>query len=141
MCHDLLFEAGVLGNTCHDEADMDDPVSSPSLLPTPTDSCDDPTTKGIPFIGLPCLEDDPIKPTPVEEPPVCTPDGPPCPPCPEGIEAGWCADEDEQQDVDDCLTPEGEERYPGCSGDNDNDLIIDEDEGNSQSGFIETRIV
>src|SRR5829696_9132111 len=34
------------------------------------------------------------------EPEVCTPDGPPCPPCPEGVEAGWCADEDEQQDFD-----------------------------------------
>ena len=34
--------------------------------------------------------------------PIYTPDGPPCPPCPEGVEAGWCADEDERQDTDDC---------------------------------------
>ena len=47
--------------------------------------------------------------------PVCTPGGPPCPPCPEGVEAGWCADEDERQDTDDCLNEQGEERFPGCS--------------------------
>jgi hypothetical protein len=62
---------------------------SPTPKPTPTDSCDDPTTRNIPFIGDPC-----------PEPPVCTPGGPPCPPCPEGVEAGWCADEDERQDTD-----------------------------------------
>jgi hypothetical protein len=57
--------------------------------------------------------------------PVCTPDGPPCPPCPEGVEAGWCADEDERQDTDDCLRPDGTERYPGCS---DPEPVIEEEE-------------
>ena len=37
------------------------------------------------------------------EPVVCTPDGPPCP---EGVEAGWCADEYERQDIDECLIRE-----------------------------------
>jgi hypothetical protein len=45
-------------------------------------------------------------------PPVCTPDGPPCPPCPEGVEAGWCADEDELQDFD-CGDPDME-NDPRC---------------------------
>jgi hypothetical protein len=52
--------------------------------------------------------------------PVCTPDGPECPPCPEGVEAGWCADEDERQDVDDesetCKHVEGS---GGCNGGDD----------------------
>jgi hypothetical protein len=48
-----------------------------------------------------------------EEPPACTPDGPPYPPCPEGVEAGWCMDEDEQQDFD-CDDP-GMETDPRCS--------------------------
>ena len=46
------------------------------------------------------------------EPVVCTPDGPPCPPCPEGVEAGWCEDEDERQDFD-CDDP-GMENDPRC---------------------------
>ena len=55
------------------------------------------------------------------EPPICTPDGPPCPPCPEGVEAGWCADEDERQDFD-CDDP-GMEDDPRCQ---DEDPIMDE---------------
>jgi hypothetical protein len=46
------------------------------------------------------------------DPPVCTPDGPECPPCPEGVEAGWCADEDERQDFD--CGDEGMENDPRC---------------------------
>ena len=41
------------------------------------------------------------------EPPICTPNGPPCPPCPEGVEAGWCADDDEIDDFD-CGDPDME---------------------------------
>ena len=41
-----------------------------------------------------------------------SPDGPPCPPCPEGVEAGWCEDEDERQDFD-CDDP-GMENDPRC---------------------------
>jgi hypothetical protein len=44
--------------------------------------------------------------------PVCTPDGPECPPCPEGVEAGWCADEDERGDFD--CGDEGMENDPRC---------------------------
>jgi hypothetical protein len=46
------------------------------------------------------------------EPPICTPDGPECPPCPEGVEAGWCADEEEQGDFD--CGDEGMENDPRC---------------------------
>lgn len=46
------------------------------------------------------------------EPPICTPDGPECPPCPEGVEAGWCEDEDERQDFD--CDDEGMEDDPRC---------------------------
>jgi hypothetical protein len=49
---------------------------------------------------------------PEPESPICTPDGPPCPPCPEGVEAGWCADEDERQDFD--CGDEGMEDDPRC---------------------------
>jgi hypothetical protein len=58
------------------------------------------------------------------DPPICTPDGPECPPCPEGVEAGWCADE-ERSDTDDCLRPDGTERFPGCS---DPEPVVDEEE-------------
>jgi hypothetical protein len=75
-----------------------------------------------------------------EEPPVCTPDGPECPPCPEGIEASWCQDEDEQQDTDDCLRPDGSERFPGCSDNNNEDEIEEEEseeEEDTESDEIE----
>lgn len=95
----------------------------PPLSPTPkpTDSCDDPTTRNLPLLGLACLDDEQKK----KEPPICTPNGPECPPCPEGVEAGWCQDEDERQDTGDCLRPDGTERYPGCS---DPEPVIEEEE-------------
>jgi hypothetical protein len=54
-------------------------------------------------------EGDPTDPI---DPPICTPDGPECPPCPEGVEAGWCADEDERGDFD--CGDEGMENDPRC---------------------------
>jgi hypothetical protein len=74
---------------CRDEGDLDD--------------CEE----GFVDKGFGCV--------PIEgesEPPICTPDGPECPPCPEGVEAGWCADEDERQDFD-CDDP-GMENDPRC---------------------------
>ena len=60
------------------------------------------------------------------EPPVCTPDGPPCPPCPEGVEAGWCADSDERADFD--CGDEGMENDPRCKdGEPITDPTIDEE--------------
>jgi hypothetical protein len=84
---------------------------TPTPIPEPTDKC------YLPGVGdwwdnPDCREYLENK---YKNKPVCTPDGPECPPCPEGVEAGWCADEDEQQDTDDCLRPDGTERFPGCS--------------------------
>jgi hypothetical protein len=68
-----------------------------------------PTIEPIPN---PCDSDDPPSGCPEPEPPICTPDGPECPPCPEGVEAGWCADEDERGDFD--CGDEGMENDPRC---------------------------
>lgn len=67
VCHDPLYSAGLLGPTCFDEADMDDPTPTPTWpeqpeTPTPspipkvtvTDSCYDPGTQNIPWLGVPC---------------------------------------------------------------------------------------
>jgi hypothetical protein len=89
-----------------------------------------PTTQGCPGYelggGVP-VDDGPIDDGKVDpiDPPICTPDGPECPPCPEGVEAGWCADEEERSDTDDCLRPDGTERFPGCS---DPEPVVDEEE-------------
>jgi hypothetical protein len=91
---------------------------SPTPPGKPTDDCEnDPSTRNIPGF---CTD---------YELPGCTPDGPPCPPCPEGVEANWCQDEDERQDTDDCLRPDGSERFP-CRGDEETlrPEIIDEDD-------------
>jgi hypothetical protein len=88
-------------------------------------------------LGKTCYDeaDDPTDPiTPLPERVSCT-DGRTCPPCPEGVEASWCQDEDERQDTDDCLRPDGSERFP-CREDRDRDEddsvlgpeIIDEDD-------------
>jgi hypothetical protein len=86
----------------------------PSPMPPtkPTDSCDDPTTRDLPLLGI-----------------FCPKDGGEQPPCPEGIEANWCQDEDERQDTDDCLRPDCSERFP-CRGDEETlrPEIIDEDD-------------
>ena len=76
-CNDPAFNGE---GECYDEGDFDD--------------CED----GFIDRGYGCK--------PIEgegpEPEICTPDDAECPPCPEGVEAGWCADEDERQDTDDC---------------------------------------
>ena len=78
LCSDPYYVTGRLGSTCYDDGDPTDPLTNSSLVP-------------------------PREPTDPEEGarPICTPDGPECPPCPEGVEAGWCQDEDERQDIDD----------------------------------------
>jgi hypothetical protein len=72
--------------------DEDTPLETPCRDEGDPDDCE----PGFVDRGFGCESEEP-------EPPICTPDGPPCPPCPEGVEAGWCADEDEQQDTDDFL--------------------------------------
>jgi hypothetical protein len=83
-CIPICDENTQPGTTCYDEGDPD--------------TCE----PGFVDRGFGCEREDDGR-------PVCTPDGPPCPPCPEGVEAGWCADEDEQQDEDDPLPPPEEE--------------------------------
>jgi hypothetical protein len=78
---------------CYDEGDFDD--------------CEE----GFIDKGYGC---EPIEDDGRGEPPICTPDGPECPPCPEGVEAGWCADEDERQDFD--CGDEDMENDPRCKG-------------------------
>jgi hypothetical protein len=81
--------------------------------PKPTDSCDDPTTRSLPLLGIFCPKEK-------EQPP-----------CPESVEANWCQDEDERQDTDECLRPDGSERFP-CRGDEEEETLrpemIDEDD-------------
>jgi hypothetical protein len=82
LCHDPYYMAGRLGSTCHDEGDPTDPVT---VTPVPsTERTPLPPGGGVP------------------EPEPCTP-GSECPPCPEGVEASWCADDDEQNDIDECI--------------------------------------
>jgi micrococcal nuclease len=66
-------------------------------------------------------------PTDPPEPPACTYDGP-CPPCPEGVEAAWCADEDERGDFD-CGDPDIE-NDPRCKDGEPVTEEGEEDEGN-----------
>jgi hypothetical protein len=83
--------------------------------------------------GETCYDDgdptDPIDDGPVE-PPTCTPYGPECPPCPEGVEAGWCADEDERGDFD--CGDEGMENDPRCkdrepvNGSEEPEVVVEE---------------
>jgi hypothetical protein len=75
----------------------------------------------------PVIVDNQTKPIPEEESPICTPDGPECPPCPEGVEAGWCADEDERQDTDDGLDsiPKEEEEV---TNEEDGEIVEEEEE-------------
>jgi hypothetical protein len=50
------------------------------------------------------------------------------PPCPEGVEAGWCADKDEQQDAYECPDEKpGDECYVDWAADEDKDKDKDKD--------------
>ena len=68
----------------------------------------------------PTLSPDPLPPTDIPIPPTITSEPEPCygypgeacPPCPQGIEADWCQDEDELEDFD-CDDP-GMENDPRC---------------------------
>jgi hypothetical protein len=67
---------------------------------------------------------------PDPDPPTCTPDSLECPPCPEGVEAGWCADEDERGDFD--CGDEGMENDPRCkdrepvNGSEEPEVVVEE---------------
>jgi hypothetical protein len=73
--------------------------------------------------------------TVIEE--ICTPDGPPCPPCPEGVVADWCADEDERQDTEDPLLPPPEdeiEEEEGGANENEGSSGGDDNGGDDNGG-------